>query len=63
MPLSFEGRLVARDAAGVGDELLPPFSATGPWELAWENHSAGAGLTVAGVSNLDGFETVLINRA
>ncbi len=54
------GRLVVRDVTGVGDDTLSPFSATGPWELTWENHGAGPGLTVTAISEVDRSETPLV---
>jgi len=55
------GPLVVRDVAGVGSEELMPFSASGPWHLAWENLGpSGTPLTVTAISNTDRTERVVV---
>ena len=57
------GTLVVRDVQGIGDEVLSPFTAAGPWELTWEKTLSAeeSELTVAAISNVNHAEQVIVD--
>jgi hypothetical protein len=60
--VEIRGPFVVRDVTGVGADVLSPFSAEGPWELEWENLSAGADpITIVAISNVNREERTLVD--